>query len=261
MTVLAAICVFVFGLLIGSFLNVCICRMPKNESIVLPASHCPNCKKDILWCDNIPVISYLLLLGKCRFCKTKISYRYPLVELLTALLLTALFFGFGITPKFFAYSVLVCGLIVATFVDFDIQEIPDEISLGGIVAGLVLAFIFPSIMGEAARFKGLLNSLIGALAGGGSIYLLGVFGKLAFKKEAMGGGDVKLMAMIGAFIGMKLVILTFFIAPFFGAVPGIILKMRDGREIIPYGPFLSLAAIVSIFFGNRMLSVFFGGLF
>lgn len=261
MTVLAASCVFVFGLIVGSFLNVCICRMPKNESIVVPASHCPHCKKDILWCDNIPVISYLLLLGRCRFCKAKISYRYPLVELLTAILLTALFLGFGITPKFFAYSVLVCGLIVATFVDFEIQEIPDEISLGGIVAGLALAFIFPSIMGEALRFRGFLGSLIGAFAGGGSIYLLGVFGKFAFKKEAMGGGDVKLMAMIGSFVGLKLVIFTFFLAPFFGAVPGIILKIKDGREIIPYGPFLSLAAIIAIFFGNRILGMFFGGLF
>jgi len=261
MTVLVAFIVFVFGLVVGSFLNVCICRMPKNESIVVPASHCPHCKKDILWCDNIPVISYLLLLGRCRFCKTKISYRYPLVESLTAILLTALFLGFGITPKFLAYSVLVCGLIVATFIDFKMQEIPDEISLGGIVVGLVLAFLFPSIMTEASRLRGLLTSLVGAFAGGGSIYLLGVFGKFAFKKEAMGGGDVKLMAMIGSFLGLKLVMLAFFIAPFFGAVPGIILKMRDGREIIPYGPFLSLAAIVAMFFGNRILGLFFGGLF
>ncbi len=258
---MVTVIIFVFGLLIGSFLNVCICRMPKNESIVVPASHCPHCKKDILWCDNIPVISYLLLLGRCRFCKTRISYRYPLVELLTALLLTALFLGFGGTPKFFAYSVLVCGLIVATFIDFEIQEIPDEISLGGIVAGLVLAFIFPSIMAEASRLRGFLGSLIGAFAGGGSIYLLGIFGKFAFKKDAMGGGDVKLMAMIGSFLGLKLVMLAFFIAPFFGAVPGIILKFKDGRETIPYGPFLSLAAIVAIFFGNRILGLFFGGLF
>lgn len=253
--------IFIFGLIVGSFLNVCICRMPKNESIVVPASHCPHCKKDILWCDNIPVISYLVLLGRCRFCKAKISYRYPLVELLTAFLLTALFSVFGITPKFFAYSVLACGLIVATFVDFEIQEIPDEISLGGIAAGLALAFIFPSIMTEASRLRGFLGSLIGAFAGGGSIYLLGVFGKFAFKKEAMGGGDVKLMAMIGSFLGLKLVILAFFIAPFFGAVPGIILKFKDGRETIPYGPFLSLSAIVAIFFGNRILGLFFGGLF
>lgn len=261
MGIMVVICIFVFGLLVGSFLNVCICRMPKNESIVMPASHCPHCKKDILWCDNIPVISYLLLLGRCRFCGEKISFRYPLVELLTAVLLTVLFLSFGVTPRFFTYSVLVCGLVVATFVDFEIQEIPDEISLGGIVAGLALAFIFPSVMGEAARLRGFLASLIGAFAGGGSIYLLGVLGKFAFKKEAMGGGDVKLMAMIGSFVGLKLVILAFFIAPFFGAVPGIILKIKDGREIIPYGPFLSLAALVAIFFGNKILSIFFGGMF
>ena len=253
--------VFIFGSMIGSFLNVCIHRMPKNESIVFPASHCPACKKSIFWYDNIPILSYLVLAGKCRACKTKISFRYPLVEALTALLLTALLVSFGFTPKFFAYSIMTCGLIVATFVDFEIQEIPDEISLGGIVVGFSLAFIFPSILGEASRLHGLLSSLIGAVAGGGTIYALGAFGKLVFKKEAMGGGDVKLMAMIGSIIGWKLALLTFFIAPFLGVVPGLISKFKSGAEIIPYGPFLSAAALVSVFFGNNMLGLLFGGLF
>ena len=256
-----AVPIFIFGSMIGSFLNVCIYRMPKNESIVFPASHCPNCKKNIFWYDNIPILSYLILAGKCRSCKSKISFRYPLVEALTALLLTVLFIAFRISPKFFAYSIMSCGLIVATFIDFEIQEIPDEISLGGLVVGLLLALLFPSILGEASRVHGLLNSLIGAVVGGGAIYSLGVFGKFAFKKEAMGGGDVKLMAMIGSIIGWKLVLLTFFIAPFLGVVPGIISKFKSGAETIPYGPFLSLAAIISIFSGNRILSLLFGGLF
>ncbi len=252
--------IFVFGLLIGSFLNVCIYRMPKNESIIFPASHCPSCNKNIFWYDNIPVISYLALAGKCRFCKAKIRLRYPLVEILTAALLSALFLRFSITPKFFVYSIMTCGLIAATFVDFEITEIPDEISLGGLALGILMALVFPLVMGEATRLGAILASIAGAIVGGGSIYILGVLGKIAFKKEAMGGGDVKLMAMIGSIIGWKLVIMTFFIAPFFGAVPGIILKIKNGSETIPYGPFLSTAALVSVFFGNRIIGALFGGL-
>jgi leader peptidase (prepilin peptidase)/N-methyltransferase len=252
--------VFVFGLLIGSFLNVCVYRMPKNKSIVFPASHCPKCGKNIFWYDNIPVFSFLFLGGKCRFCKTSIHWRYPLVELLTALVLAALFANFGISPKFFAYSVMACGLLVATFVDFEIQEIPDEISIGGTVAGILLAFVFPSIFATASRFHALWSSLIGAFVGAACIYVLGAIGKLAFKKEAMGGGDVKLMAMVGAFIGLKLVMLTFFIAPFLGVVPGIISKIKSGAETIPYGPFLSAAALIAVFFGSKILNIFFGGL-
>lgn len=257
---MTAIFIFIFGAILGSFLNVCIHRMPKQESIVFPASHCPKCKKNIFWYDNIPVLSYLVLAGKCRFCKAAISYRYPLVELLTAFLLTALFVNFGLTPKFFAYSIMVSGLIVATFIDFEIQEIPDEISLGGTVVGIALAVLFPSIFDVATRLGSLINSLTGAVVGGGIIYLLGFFGKLAFKKDAMGGGDVKLMAMIGSIIGVKMVILTFFIAPFLGVVPGIISKIKEGAETIPYGPFLSMAALIAVFFGNRILGFLFGGL-
>ena len=260
MTSLAAAAVFIFGSAIGSFLNVCIYRMPKNESIVFPASHCPQCCKNIFWYDNVPIVSYLILMGKCRFCKARIRLRYPVVEALTAMLLTALFLRFGITSKFLAYSVMSCGLIVATFVDFEIQEIPDEISLGGVVAGLLLALAFPSIMAETARWRAVLSSIAGAAAGGGSIFLLGLIGQLIFKKEAMGGGDVKLMAMIGSIIGLKLVLLTFFVAPFLGAMPGIILKIKNNAEVIPYGPFISLAALIVVFFGNKILSLLFGGL-
>jgi len=247
-------------MILGSFLNVCIYRMPKKESVVFPASHCPKCGKNIFWFDNVPLLSYLVLRGKCRFCKAGISVKYPIVELLTAFLLTALFVTFGITPKFFAYSFMSCGLIAATFIDFEIQEIPDEISVGGTIAGLLLAALFPSILDTATRIASITNSLMGAVTGGGIIFLLGFFGKLAFKKDAMGGGDVKLMAMIGSIVGVKMVILTFFIAPFLGVVPGIVSKIKDGAETIPYGPFLSAAALISIFFGNKILGFLFGGL-
>ncbi|MCX5686708.1 MAG: prepilin peptidase [Candidatus Omnitrophica bacterium] len=261
METLIGIFVFMFGAIIGSFLNVCIHRIPKNESIVFPMSHCPNCNRNIFWYDNIPMLSYIVLKGECRFCGSKISPRYFVIEFLTALFLFLLFLAFGITPKFFAYSVFTCGLIVATFVDFEIQEIPDQISIGGIVVGLASAAIFPSIFDTASRFASIPNSFLGAAIGGASTYAMGVLGHVVFKKEAMGGGDVKLMAMVGAFLGWKLAIVTFFVAPLFGSVAGIILKLKDGREVIPYGPYLSLAALIAIFFGNRIIGMFFGGLF
>jgi len=253
--------VLVFGAIIGSFLNVCIHRLPKKESIVFPMSHCAKCNRSIFWYDNIPLISYMVLRGRCRFCGSSISFRYFIVEFLTALLLLLLYAVFGISAKFFAYSILMCALIISTFVDFEIQEIPDEISIGGTVLGLLLAFLVPSLFDTVSKFASLRDSFIGAIAGGGAIYALGVFGSMAFKKEAMGGGDVKLMAMVGAFLGWKLALFTFFVAPFFGAVVGIIQRIKDGRELIPYGPYLSFAAMIAIFFGNRLISVFFGGLF
>ncbi len=250
---------FMIGTIIGSFLNVCIHRIPKKQSIVTPGSHCPNCKRAIYWYDNIPLVSFIVLMGRCRFCKTRIPSRYFIVELLTAIVITILFSAFGITPKLLSYAILACGLIVATFVDFEIQEIPDEVSLGGIAAGLILSFAFPSVLDGASRLTGLSNSFIGALAGGASIYLMGFLGELVFKKEAMGGGDVKLLAMIGSFLGWKLVLFTFFVAPIFGSIVGIFLKIKYGREIIPYGPYLSLAALFSIFYGDRLIQFLFYG--
>ena len=251
--------VFVFGAVVGSFLNVCIYRLPKGRSVVVPSSHCPNCGQKIRWSDNIPILSYLLLAGKARCCRAKISPRYFVVELLTAAVFLAIFVVFGVTARSFAYMAFVSGLIIATFVDLEIQEIPDEISIGGLFAALALSVAFPSMLNEAGRGSAVLNSFLGALAGALMIYGIGMLGELAFKKEAMGGGDVKLMAMIGAFLGWKLVILTFFLAPFLGSVVGIIMKIREGRDVIPYGPYLSLAAVFSMFFGDRLLRLLFYG--
>ena len=253
--------VFIFGSIVGSFLNVCIYRLPKGRSVIIPGSHCPNCAVPIRWYDNIPILSYIFLGGKARCCKARISFRYFIVEALTASTFLVLFMSFSLTPKFFAYAIMVSCLIVATFVDFEIQEIPDEVSIGGFAAGLILAIAFPSILNEATRLNGFLNSFLGALAGGAMIYVMGMLGEFAFKKEAMGGGDVKLLAMIGAFIGWKLTVLTFFLAPVFGSVVGIVLKIRDGKDIIPYGPYLSLAAIVSIFFGENIMRLLLYGMY
>ncbi len=249
--------VFIFGSIIGSFLNVCIYRLPRGESIITPFSHCPSCDKKINWFDNIPLVSYVVLRARCRFCKAKIPFRYFLVEFLTASAFLGFFILFGLTAKFSIIVLLASLLIIATFVDFERQEIPDEVTIGGLVAGLMLSLLLPDVMGARSRWPSFVNSASGALIGGGSIYLIGFFGEIIFKREAMGGGDVKLLAMIGAFLGWKLTVLTFFIAPFFGAVVGIILKIKEGREIIPYGPYLSLGAIISFLFGNDILNLLF----
>jgi leader peptidase (prepilin peptidase)/N-methyltransferase len=261
MSNLVRLAIFIFGAIIGSFLNVCIYRLPKGRSIIVPGSHCPNCGAKIHWYDNAPILSYIILAGKARCCKARISFRYFLVEVLTAAAFLILFTFFGLSAKFFAYSVMLSGLIIATFVDFEIQEIPDEVSIGGLAAGLVLSMVFPSILNESAVLGGFLNSFAGALLGGLSIYAMGMLGEFAFKKEAMGGGDVKLLAMIGAFLGWKLTLLTFFMAPIFGSVVGIALKIKEGKETIPYGPYLSLAAVVSMLWGDRLLRALFHGIY
>lgn len=244
---------FIMGTIFGSFMNVCIYRLPRKESIVSPHSRCPLCGKAIRWFDNIPVLSYLALKGRCRSCNGRISPRYVIVEILAGLMCVFLFLRFGLTAKFLIFLYLVNALTVISFVDLKIHEIPDEITLSGITLGLILAVLYPPLMNKSGNFSSLLDSFLGVIAGGGSIYLLGYIGEFIFKREAMGGGDVKLLAMIGAFLGWKLALFTFFLAPFFGSLVGITLKIKEGREIIPYGPYLSLAAVVAMFWGEEIL--------
>jgi len=263
---LAKTIAFILGSIVGSFLNVCIHRMPLGESIVWPRSHCPKCKKKIPGYDNIPFISYLLLGGKCRFCKGKISLRYFMVELLTALMFVALLSKYGLSYDFFYYMVLVCGLIVATFVDIGHRIIPDEISVGGMIVGFILASIKGvSLQPVSFSFHPMLNSLLGIIIGGGIIYLTGsAFDLVYFKMlkkpaiqgetESMGGGDVKLLAMIGAFLGWQNAVLTFFLAPFFGVIIGVVNFLTKKDHTIPYGPFLSIAAVLSVFWAHKIFS-------
>lgn len=239
--------------MIGSFLNVCVYRLPKGIFSKERFSFCPHCKQRIKWFDNIPLLSYVLLKGRCRHCRQRISFNYPLVELFTALSFLFLFTQLSLTPLFFIYSFLICALIVSTFTDFEERIVPDEISLGGLVLGLLISFIYPTLHGVGSHWGGLLNSLLGMLVGGGSLYLTGIFGNIVFRKESMGGGDVKLLAMVGAFLGWKIVLLAFFISPFFGAAVGIVLKLKKKVETIPYAPFLSLGSVVSLIWGKEIL--------
>jgi leader peptidase (prepilin peptidase) / N-methyltransferase len=261
--------IFIFGSLAGSFLNVCIHRLPLGESIVWPGSHCPKCNKPIPWYLNIPLISFILLRGRCRYCKEKIAFRYFLVELITALAFLGFYMYFGMSLRFISYIIFICGLIIATFVDFQHRIIPDEISLGGIVVGFVLNTA-RGFSGSAGGYdlRPAIDSFAGIITGGGIIFLMGyVFDTVYFKilkkppiqgeTESMGGGDVKLLAMIGAFLGWKAALLTFFIAPFLGIVVGLVNVIAKKDHTIPYGPFLSLAAVVTIFWADKILDFVF----
>jgi len=242
----------VFGTFIGSFLNVCICRLPQGESIVTPRSHCPHCQKMIGWYDNIPILSYLVLRGKCRGCRAPISLQYPLVEAVTGLFSLLLMLRFGPSLDYLFYFAFVAALIVITVIDLYHQIIPDVISLPGIGVGLLGSLLLPDLV--------FLNSLIGMFLGGGSLFLVATGYQWLFKREGMGGGDVKLLAMIGAFLGWRAVILTILLSSLIGSVTGILiilLKGKDFKYAIPYGPFLSLGAVFCLFYGEAIIRWYF----
>lgn len=252
-----ALFVFLFGLCVGSFLNVCIYRMGREESVVRPRSHCPHCRKNIAWYDNIPLVSFIALGGRCRLCGKKISFRYFFIEVLTGIIFLAIYQRFYVTYYTLAYLIFICGLIVATFVDFDFRIIPDEISVGGIAVGLILSFLFPGLHCAPTHVLGLWQSFLGVLVGGGVLWILGCVGDFIFKKESMGGGDIKLLAMVGAFLGWKIALLTLPLASLFGAVVGVIIKIRTKESLIAFGPYLALAAFINIFWADKILTTFF----
>jgi leader peptidase (prepilin peptidase)/N-methyltransferase len=238
----------VTGMVVGSFLNVCICRMPKDESVVTPPSHCPACDYRIRWYDNIPLLSYLLLRGKCRGCGMRISIQYPLVELLNGVLTLALFLRFGPTLAFFVLFLFCSALVVITFIDLEHQIIPDEISLSGIVIGFIFSFF---IQGHSW-----LNSLLGILLGGGSLLLVAYGYQWLTGKEGMGGGDIKLLAMMGAFLGWKAIPFIIFASSLIGSVVGItimLVQKKDSKLAIPFGPYLAFGAVLYIFYGRQLI--------
>ena len=187
------ILIFILGLIVGSFSNVCIYRIPKKESIVFPASHCPKCHSNISPKDNIPILSYILLKGRCRNCKSKISNQYPIVEFLTGLIYLIISLIYGLSIQTLIYIIFSSALIIIAFIDLNEQIVPDVISLPGIVIGFIISFF--------VTYISFINSALGVLVGGGIILIIGLGGSVIYKKEAMGGGDVKLAAMIGAFLG------------------------------------------------------------
>ena len=246
---------FAFGACVGSFLNVCIHRMPRDQSIVRPRSRCPHCRRMIVWYDNIPLLSFIVLAAHCRRCGKPIHWRYPLVEALAGALTVAVLSRFGVTPVGLIYTAFALSLVAVSFIDLDFQIIPDEISLGGLALGVIASCLVPSLHGAATVAQALGRSLLGAVVGGGVLYATGVLGTLLFRKEAMGGGDIKLLAMAGAILGWKAVVLTFFLAPLLALVPGILVLLLKRSHVIPYGPFLSVALLVALFAGPHIIAL------
>jgi len=247
------ILIFVLGLIVGSFSNVCIYRIPRNESVIYPASHCPKCRTKIKPIDNIPLLSYILLKGRCRNCGSKISIQYPVVEFLTGLIYLIVYLIYGLSIQTLVYIILSSALIIIAFIDLQEQIIPDIISLPGIVIGLILSFIVP--------YMSFINSALGALVGGGIILIIAWVGSIIFKKEAMGGGDVKLAAMIGAFLGWRYTIISLFLGFFIGALVGIILilsKIKSKEDMVPFGPFIVLGSIITLLWGEKILAWYIG---
>jgi len=236
----------VLGLCIGSFANVCIHRLPRGQSLWSPPSHCPSCQTPIPWFDNIPLISYLLLKGRCRQCRENISPRYPIVEFLCG----ALWLLTGLETQM-QYAALIPGLflvtilLIAAFTDLDCRQIPNEVTITLVIAGLALAFWNPGL-GETGPGR-IMNSLGGLAWGGGLLWATGAAGERVFKKEAMGGGDIKLAAGIGAILGWKGTVIAMVISSFLGALCGLLLiwggKIQK-RDYIPFGPFLSLGGLI-----------------
>ncbi len=245
--------VFIFGITFGSFLNVLIYRIPKKKSIVSPPSSCPGCGTDIRFYDNIPIISFLILGGKCRNCRGKISFRYPFIEFLAGIVSVFAIFYFGLTVKGFEAAFLSLLFIAIFFIDLDHTIIPDVFTLPGILLGFAVSFAPNSFISWD-------ESLIGIAVGGGSFMLVGLLGEFIFKKEALGFGDVKYAAMAGAFLGWKNLLLMLIIASFLGSIIGIlliVLSRKKGKSTyIPFGPFLTAGALIAMYFGDALIQAY-----
>jgi leader peptidase (prepilin peptidase)/N-methyltransferase len=244
---LALVGLAILGLAVGSFLNVCIHRLPRKGSIVQPPSSCPTCGYVLRWLDNIPVVSYMVLGGRCRKCRTPISIRYPIVEIVTMAIFLLHYVVFGADVILVPRLLFACVLVVLFAIDLEHHLLPNVITLPGIVVGLAFSTMVP---------PGIVDAVIGTVLGGGILWLIGEAYYRYSGVEGMGGGDVKMLAMIGAFLGWKLVILTLVFSSFAGALVGLlVIAIRRGgmKYALPYGTFLSLAALVSSLFGARIV--------
>ncbi len=233
------------GAAVGSFLNVCISRIPQGLSIVSPSSRCPLCGHPIRFYDNLPILGYLLLGGKCRDCGGKIAFRYPLVETLTAALAVLLFLRYGLTPAYPVVSLFVCTLVVIAFIDLDHQIIPDILTLGGIPVFAVLSVLIMALSP--------LDAFLGIMVGAGILYFVAVYYEALTGREGMGLGDVHLLAMIGGFLGWKSLLAILLAASLLGTVVGLAVMAGSGRGFrspLPFGPFICAAAVLYLFFAD-----------
>jgi leader peptidase (prepilin peptidase)/N-methyltransferase len=264
---------FVLGTMIGSFLNVCVYRLPKGLSVVKPRSKCPRCDNPISWQDNIPLMSWLALGAKCRHCKAPISWQYPLVEAITGLLFFLVFWRFGLSAATPVYMLLAASLVLVTFVDLTDWTIPNEVTFPGIPLGIVCSVIMLYYPESLLHVEGpfelpIYNSILGVVAGGGTLWLLDKISLLLLKKRGMGFGDVKLLAMLGAFFGLYGVLIIIFIASVLGAVIGLAVvyahkpKGDEGEQesegisghYLPFGPYLALAGVIYMLYGPDIIA-------
>lgn len=252
MIYLDLILVTVLGLTIGSFLNAVIHRLPRQISFGISRSACVSCDKTIRLYDNIPLLSFLILRGKCRDCGAKISWRYPLVEALNTVVYLGLFWRFGFSLELAMVAVLSSALIAILFIDLEHLIIPDRITIPGMIAGLLYS-LTPAGMG-------ILQSAIGLVVGGGALYLIAVGGDWLFKKESMGGGDIKMAAMLGAFLGWQKALLVFMLSAVIGLLVSIVVLSVSKRfrqeRMLPFGPFLALATFVAAVYGEQLIDFY-----
>jgi len=244
---LALAVVFIIGLIVGSFLNVCIYRIPRKRSIVWPASRCVSCERPLEWFENLPILSYAALGGRCRTCGTRISVRYPIVELVTGVALALDYLAFGLTPLFLVRALFACAMIVLFAIDLEHQLLPNVITYSGIIAGSLASLFLP---------PGPVMSLAGIAVGGGLLWLMIEVWLRIRGVEAMGFGDVKMLAMIGAFLGLKLTLLTFVLSSLMGGLVGlfVIATRRGGlATALPYGTMLAVAAFIASVAGERLI--------
>ena len=236
--------IFILGLMIGSFLNVVIYRVPKAESILISRSYCPNCETQLKWYDLIPVLSFLSTKGKCRYCGQNISWQYPVVELITGVLFLGLYLKFGITVQFGALLILISLLIASSIIDYQLQIIPNKITYFGIILGLIFSLIFDYISIKLA--------LLGLIIPAGFLLLIALI-----TKGGMGIGDVKFAAMIGTFIGPKLTLIGIFLGALLGSIIGLVLLLlgkKTRKSKLPFGPLIAIGSIVMIFWGQKMIN-------
>ncbi len=262
---------FIFGSIVGSFLNVCIYRLPRDRSPVWPTrSYCPHCHEVIAWYDNIPLVSWFVLSAQCRHCGSYISARYIIVEFLTACLFALTYAVLSARGEpvgvIIVYLALMGMFVLSSFVDAELRIIPDSVTIGAMMFAPICSVLVPNLhrnppMGRTFLFSqdsvlgSLCACLVGMAIGAAATWLAGAFGKLIFRREAMGIGDVKFMAALGGFLGWQPLLLTFFMAPLFGSVVGLIYMVRTKDHHIPYGPFLSTAAAVTMLWGDRIFAL------
>jgi len=246
MKIILYILIFVLGTIIGSFLNVLIHRIPRKESIVYPPSHCPVCGHELSSIDLIPIISYILLRGRCRYCKEKISVVYPIVEAVTGIIFLLIYIKFGLNLKAVSYLFLACILIAISFIDIKHKIIPNKLIVTGLIGGLIFRILMYNY--------GYIDYLLGLALGGGILLIISLI-----SGGEMGGGDIKLMALIGLFVGWKLTLLTLFLSVLFGALGGMILiavKIKGRKDYMPFAPYIAFSYFISIMYGYEILNFY-----